>query len=59
MKPTEGPMILWKGGMPQYVMVNKLGYTMPQNYCALKYAHPSCNENVQPQIGNAKQDHAS
>ena len=23
----------------------------------LKYTHPSCNENVQPQISNAKQDH--
>ena len=32
---------------------------MPQNYYALKYAHSSCNENVQPQIGNAKQDHVS
>ena len=30
---------------------------MTQNYCALKYAHPSCNENFEPQIGNAKQDH--
>ena len=55
----EGPMILRKRGMPQYVMVNKLGYTMPQNYCALKYVRLSCNENVQPQIGNTKQDHES
>ena len=30
---------------------------MTQNYCALKYAHPSCNENFKPQIDNAKQDH--
>ena len=54
MKLMEGPMILGKGSMPQYVTVNRLGYTMSQNYYALKYAHPSCNENVQPQIGNAK-----
>ena len=40
--------------MPQYVTVNRLGYTMPQNYYALKYAQSSCNENVQPQIGNVK-----
>ena len=59
MKPMEGPMIPSKEGMPQYVTMNKLEYTMPQNYYALKYVHPSCNENVQPQIGNAKQDHAS
>ena len=59
MKPMEGLMILEKEGMPQYVTVNKLGYTMSQNYYALKYSHPSCNENAQPQIGNAKQDHAS
>ena len=52
-------MILGNGGMPQYVTVNRLGYTMSQNYHALKYAHMSCNENVQPQIGNAKQDHVS
>ena len=52
-------MILGKGSIPQYVTVNKLGYIMSQNYSALKYAHPACNENVQPQIGNAKQDHAS
>ena len=59
MKPMEGPMILGNGGMPQYVTVNKLGYTMSQNYYALKYAHPSCNENVHPQIGNVKHDHKS
>ena len=50
---------LRKGGTPQYVTVNKLRYEMPQNYCTQEYAHKSCNENVQPQIGNAKQDHAS
>ena len=43
-----------KEGMPQYVIVNKLGHSMSQNYCALKYAHPSSNGNAQPQIGNAK-----
>ena len=48
-----------KEGMPQYVTVNRLRYTMSQNYCTLKYVHPSCNENVQPQIGKAKQDHVS
>ena len=50
---------LGEGGMPQYAMMNRQRCKMPQNYCTLKYAHPSCNENVQPQIGNAKQDHAS
>ena len=48
-----------KEGMPQYVTVNRLRYTMFQNYYTLKYVHPSCNENVQPQIDNAKQDHVS
>ena len=48
-----------EGSTLQYVMVNKLKYEMPQNYYTLKYAHPSCNENVQPQMGNAKQDHVS
>ena len=46
-----------EGSTLLYVMVNKLKYEMPQNYYTLKYAHSSCNENVQPQIGNAKQDH--
>ena len=32
---------------------------MSQNYCTLKYAHPSYNENIQPQIGDAKQDRVS
>ena len=59
MKHVESPMLSKKGGMPQYVTVNKLGYTMSQNYYALKYAHPSCNENVHPQIGNVKHDHKS
>ena len=48
-----------KEGMPQYVTVNRLRYAMSQNYYTLKYVHPSCNENVQPQIGKAKQDHVS
>ena len=58
-KSAERSGALGEWGMPQHVMMNKLRYKMPQNYCALKYAHPSCNENVQPRIGNAKQDHAS
>ena len=45
--------------MPQYVTMKKLRYKMPQNYCALKYAHTSYNENVQPRIGNAKSDYVS
>ena len=48
-----------KEGMPQYVTVNRPRYTMSQNYCTLKYAYPSRNENVQPQIGKAKQDRVS
>ena len=40
-----------EGSTLQYVMVNKLKYEMPQNYYTLKYAHPSCNEYVQPQMG--------
>ena len=47
-----------EGGMPQYIMMNRQRCKMPQNYYTLRYAHPSCNENVQPQISNAKQDHA-
>ena len=50
---------LGEGGMPQYAMANKQICKMPPNHCTLKYAHPSCNENVQPQIGKAKQDHVS
>ena len=46
-------------GMPQYVMMNRQRCKMPQNYCTLRYAHPSCNENIQPWISNAKQDHVS
>ena len=48
-----------KEGMPQYVTVNRLRYTMSQNYYTLKYVQPLCNENVQPQIGKVKQDHVS
>ena len=59
MKLVKDPMILGKRGMPQYATMNKQRYKMPQNYCTLKYVHPSCNENFQPQIGNAKQDHVS
>ena len=44
-------VLLEKECMPQYVTVNELRYKMPQNYYALKYAHPSCNEYVQPQMG--------
>ena len=54
MKPVKGPMMSEKEGMPQYVMMNRQRCKMPQNYCTLRYAHPSCNENAQPQIGNAK-----
>ena len=43
-----------EGGYAQYMTMNKLGYTMSQNYCAIKYAQSSCNENVQPYISNAK-----
>ena len=50
---------LGERGMPQYAMMDRQRCKMPQNYCTLKYAHPSCNENVQPQMGNAKQDHVS
>ena len=46
-------------GVCPSMTVNILRYTMSQNYCTLKYVHPSCNENVRPQIGNAKQDHVS
>ena len=53
------PDALVEGGMPQYAMANKQICKMPPNHCTMKYAHPSCNENVQPQIGNAKQDHVS
>ena len=59
MKLMEGSMIPRKEGMPQYVTVNKLSREMTQNYYTLKYAQSSCNENVQPHIGNAKQDHVS
>ena len=59
MKPMEGPMILGNGDMPQYAMTNKQRCKMPPNHYTLKYAHPLCNENVQPQMGNAKQDHLS
>ena len=48
MKSMKGPMILGNEGMPQYEMVNKQRYKMLQNYYALKYARPSCNEYVQP-----------
>ena len=48
------PDALGEGGMPQYTMMNRQRCKMPQNYCTLKYIHPSCNENVQPQIGKAK-----
>ena len=48
---SDDPM---EGGMPQYVTVNKLSCEMTQNYYTLKYAQSSCNENVQPRIGNAK-----
>ena len=59
MKLVKCPMIPMNEGMPQYMTVNKLKYEMSQNYYTLKYAHPSCNENGQPQMGNTKQDHVS
>ena len=58
-KPMKGPTIWRTEGMPQYVTVNKLSCEMTQSYCTLKYAQSSCNENVQPRIGNAKLDHVS
>ena len=59
MKFVEGLVLSRKGNMPQYAIMNKQRCKMPPNHCTLKYAHPSCNENVQPQMGNAKQDHVS
>ena len=53
------PDALGEGGMPHYVTVNKLSCEMTQNYYTLQYVQSSCNEKVQPHIGNAKQDHVS
>ena len=41
-------VLLEKECMPQYVTVNEQRYKMPQNYYALKYAHPLCDKNAQP-----------
>ena len=48
------PDALGEGGMPQYVMMNRQRCEMTQNYNTMKYAQSSCNENVQPRIGNTK-----
>ena len=57
MKPVEGLMLSGKGVCPS--MWWETNRNVSQNYYTLKYVHPSCNENVQPQIDNAKQDHVS
>ena len=57
MKPVESLMLSGKGVCPS--MWRETNRDVPQNYYTLKYVHPSSNENVQPQIDNAKQDHVS